>query len=414
MPRIVFWLLRLLVFLLPFDMMVWFTNIPSGGRLLGLLILITAILALFVRPVARRLPSAMVVMAMFLAWTMMSLAWSIDPPATLTHTGRIVALLAFVWLLWEFSSTYAQQLSLLRTFVLGQTVPLLMLYGSFVGLFGSFSSDERFTGGGQDANYVAEMLAITILIAVYLLFHPQGSSDKLRRGYWLFIPVATVAIFLTGSRAGLICLVVAALCTIFLMRFGGAKLRLALLVGAVGLFFLVRLVVPTALLTRMTGETGIQADTLQVRLGFWRHGMAIFADHPVLGVGAGCFPTALSQIGQRANVAHNVIVSVLAELGGIGLLFYLTFLFLVFRATRRMPRRERLLWRGILLIWFLASMSSGSQTDKLGWFIFAMTLAQAAALRSHAANIRNTAPSGHPLDLVRRRFPPMGPQKTVP
>ena len=45
-----------------------------------------------------------------------------------------------------------------------------------------------------------------------------------------------------------------------------------------------------------------------------------------------------------------------------------------------MPKRERILWLGVLSVWFLESMAISSQVDKLAWMLWVLTLCQAAVL----------------------------------
>jgi len=81
----------------------------------------------------------------------------------------------------------------------------------------------------------------------------------------------------------------------------------------------------------------------------WKRGLGYMMQHPVLGVGAGNFPTAEGTIsplirttpsgrGIKWMQAHNSFVEVGAELGVPGLLFFVLMLSSAFRALRDVGR----------------------------------------------------------------------------
>ncbi len=80
------------------------------------------------------------------------------------------------------------------------------------------------------------------------------------------------------------------------------------------------------------------------RLAHWQAGLAMFYDHPILGVGIGNYASAYPQY-QVAPVwiyplghAHNYYINMAAEAGIIGLVAYLCFLFLTIRLCVRQWR----------------------------------------------------------------------------
>jgi O-antigen ligase len=125
--------------------------------------------------------------------------------------------------------------------------------------------------------------------------------------------------------------------------------------------------------------------------------------NPLAGVGAGCYsPATTAYSGVYTGVAHNQVILVLVELGIVGLVLYLAFVYFVFRAAWSMPRREKLLWIGMLSVWFLESMAISSQVDKLAWMLWALALCQAAILARSRAGRR--LPNGPGM-----RLPAVGP-----
>ena len=129
---------------------------------------------------------------------MLSLTWSLAPDATSTTVSRMLQLVIFVLLVWEFAVSYQDQLWLLRSLVPGMFVPLGMQLASFGGLSGgtAFTENEavRYSGGGHDLNYLAMMFAISIVIAIYLASNPSKPERKLRWGYWAYVAAAVLGL----------------------------------------------------------------------------------------------------------------------------------------------------------------------------------------------------------------------------
>ncbi|MGH2604138.1 MAG: O-antigen ligase family protein, partial [Dehalococcoidia bacterium] len=95
----------------------------------------------------------------------------------------------------------------------------------------------------------------------------------------------------------------------------------------------------------LTGEEG--------RVQIWRRGMGYMIQHPVLGVGAGNFPTAEGTIsplaarqqrgrGVKWIAPHNSYIQIGAELGVPGLVAFIGFIVTVFGALRGAPAAPRL------------------------------------------------------------------------
>jgi O-antigen ligase len=83
--------------------------------------------------------------------------------------------------------------------------------------------------------------------------------------------------------------------------------------------------------------SGLQRDP---RIPIWRATPGIIAGHPIFGVGEGNFPNAAEQLDllDPANElpydhAHDIFLTVAAELGLVGLAVFLVFLFLIVRLT---------------------------------------------------------------------------------
>ncbi|MBI3241214.1 MAG: O-antigen ligase family protein [Chloroflexi bacterium] len=230
--------------------------------------------------------------------------------------------------------------------------------------------------------------ALPIAVAVALLSRPGWR----RLLYALAASLIGVAIILSFSKGALLLGVPAALATI-LIFWGGRRAALALagLAAAGG-----AALIPLSRHPRFADLLNLTSGTSFFRLQLWRSALAMFADHPVLGVGLDNFLYAyrgkyiLPEAWQEPNLphAHNVFLDALTRLGLLGLLAFLA-LFASFFSTARDTLR-RLTDPGLraLTIGLIASMVNTlahGLVDTGYWFVdlafvFMMTLGLMAAI----------------------------------
>ena len=171
MRRIAYYALCAVVFILPFENMLIISPTLSPARIIGL---ITAALSLaaLLEGKELRMPSVpMYMLGLFVAWCALSLTWTISLSVSTGEFIRLLNLTFFLWLVWEFARTRNDFLGLLRVFLLGHIVPFAMVLTNRKEAISNVSDDEvvRVTGGGQDLNYLAEMMVLGVMISVYLI-----------------------------------------------------------------------------------------------------------------------------------------------------------------------------------------------------------------------------------------------------
>jgi O-antigen ligase len=163
-------------------------------------------------------------------------------------------------------------------------------------------------------NELAYILVMLVPLAAVLA---GGARYPMRVMLWAAILLYVAAIYVTFSRGSLIGLVgVVALLTI---RQKGVILKVVMgLLVAGGLAF------GAASWTRSGDVSDIKQDyTFQQRIATVRAGMAMFAAHPIVGVGINCavvaFPLyAPADFKSKALVIHNTIIQALSETGVLG------------------------------------------------------------------------------------------------
>jgi O-antigen ligase len=143
--------------------------------------------------------------------------------------------------------------------------------------------------------------------------------------------LSLIAISLTGSRIAMIGLIAIAIYYTFQSRH-----KLLTCIACLAIGFLVWFNLPHVYKQRyLTVEHYAQGGQLdasnEFRLEVWRAGEKIFLQRPILGVGAGQFPTAygLIYLGERHGAwmnPHNLLIQVACELGLVGLAAFVYFL----------------------------------------------------------------------------------------
>jgi len=211
----------------------------------------------------------------------------------------------------------------------------------------------RHSGPEADPNFWGRQLLLFLPISLSLWHARLGGQ---RRWMWLLAAgLLAVGEYLTQSRGGIVAMLVALVVwSAMLVR---DKFRLTALVSAVVLAVIVLPGVGNRLDTLLqTGSTSATAPvdpSLQGRTEVQKAGLAMAADHPWLGVGAGNFETAEASYVRRLSLGalatglapHDLYIQMLAETGVLGLAgwmaFYLVGVLVAFRARRAWLRLGR-------------------------------------------------------------------------
>jgi len=167
------------------------------------------------------------------------------------------------------------------------------------------------------------------------------------------------AVFLTGSRGGLIGLAI----TILILFWNSNKKWLAfLLIPAFFMFYSMQ--GGDTMKDRAASINQYEKDSSsQMRIIAWKGGMRMIASHPITGVGIGSFITALPQyIETSPRVAHNTFIQFAAESGagaGFCYLMVITIFIKNFLNTSSLRKLGRLSdpLRELLLLHDAASVS---------------------------------------------------------
>lgn len=321
--------LWLFVFSLPWERSIAVPVVGSIGSLFGLVAFAMGFLSLFSKQGLRlRVPSLLVLTAAaFTLWSFLSYFWSIAPTASFNRSQTYAQLLLVTFLVWQLCRNNKQLRALLQAYVWGAYVSCASIMASFIlGL--SFANSGRYSGlSGDNPNWIAITLALGIPIAWHLA--------SMYRNAWLswinffYLPTSLLAIGLTASRGGFINALVGMSLILFSFRsLSLTRKAFLLFLIPIGIYGVLNTVPPENLTRLSEASAEISEGDMTSRGAIWAAGLRIIAERPWLGYGIGSFSTAVaSELGSAMN-AHNSFISIMAELGVVGImLFVLLFYF---------------------------------------------------------------------------------------
>jgi len=200
-----------------------------------------------------------------------------------------------------------------------------------------------------DANDFATLAVVALPLAVYFMVRPRPLWRRLVSALALVFLV--MAFVWAGSRGGFLALL--AVGAFLLLRYRAIGVRWRVLTAA-----LLSLVFAAAasdtywekMKTILQPKDDYNITTEEGRIPVWKRGIGYMLENPILGVGAGNFPTAEGTISPRARVAytgrwkwsvsHNSYIQVGAELGIPGLLLFLAMFWKAFASLRTVERGQ--------------------------------------------------------------------------
>lgn len=378
--------LMLFVFSIP-----WSEELPNLGgvmavRWLGMLALVLGAARTVLAGRVRKLSVVHAAMIAFVAWSALSLLWTIDFDTTLTRAATYTQLLAAVWLIWEVANTESRISGLMAAYAMGAGAASIGSIMNFVAGRTSAQlapedahqlySGARYTIEGTNANDLGLMLALSVPMSVYLL-------TRVRRGIlplllWAQIAVCIFALLLTASRGGMIAMATGLLMLPFAWGRLPSMQRAISVIATIGIAGWAAWMIPPEIWERLgRATTEIESGTLTHRLDLWQGGLETFRDHPWVGVGSGTYGLAIMRLVDIPYAAHNTFLSVFVELGTFGGMLLIGLVGLLVFCAFRMRYLEACLWLTLLLTWTVGVSALTWEYRKPTWFLFGLLAAHA-------------------------------------
>jgi O-Antigen ligase len=374
----------------------WGEYVPQLGGLvlgtwIGLLAVGVMVLRIAVTWRCRILSPAHYWMLSLVAWSALSIFWTLDWDSTVTRVGTYVQVLTVAWLIWELAVTEERVVGLLQAYVFGALVASIGTIHNF--LTGVTAAQLASTIPGRVAwetyrysfAYVNEddlglMLALSIPIVFYLLVSRKGSLVKLL--CWLQLVAGVAAILLTASRGALVATIASlAMLPLTVFRLPQWQ-RVVTLTASACLLACSLYLAPLSSWTRILQFTEeVSEGTLTHRTVLWAAGLETFRDHAFLGVGAGAYGPAVLRFVDYAPPAHNTFLSILVELGVVGALLLFALLASILYSVLQLRYLERCLWVTLLLTWTVGVLALTWEYRRITWLLFGLVSAHAYARR---------------------------------
>lgn len=267
---------------------------------------------------------AVIIMAGFLLWGLMTLAWSTSPSQSL-YQLQIYTLrwLLFLVLGTNFLSEGKSQTDLMRVIALNGWI--LMFTFIFTLITSGYTPGTRLKIAGMNENEAAVLGLLFIPAVLWNILTGKGKNElrhKLIAA--IYILLTSLLAVMSGSRGSMISLAVLMLGFLFIR-----ETRIYPLL-ALGITTLVGLIYPqlfATLIYRLTIESS--ESLLGGREYIWKAAMLMISHHPWLGVGLGNAPTEIipylryfAPIYTSSVALHNPLLTIWAETGLFGLLLY--------------------------------------------------------------------------------------------
>jgi O-antigen ligase len=345
-------------------------------------------------------PSVTYLLAIFVAWSTLSMVWAEHSSAALNASFRYLQDLLLFLIVFTAIRKREHAVWMTSAFVAGATIAAVfaIIYHPNPGEY----DVARASGTVGDPNELAAVLVAGIILAGILVVLLKR-SPLLRLGAAGAALLCALGLFITFSRGGLVALGCAMIASVFVAgRWRPVLVTAMTSVAVLGVAYFALFAPQESRdrITKLDGGTG--------RTDIWRIGGRMVSAHPVRGVGSGNFALVsghylLRKPGyvrrdffiREPKVAHNMYLHVLAELGVVGLTLFAAMLAFAlscaFKAARRFAdagdRDMELLTRGLILalIGILAAdfFLSGQYSKQL-WLLLGLAPALLAVSKTRA------------------------------
>jgi len=330
---------------------------PSVTKVVGLLLGVAWLAAIALaskagmRPLGlvARQPVLAAAVALFTVWMVVSHVWATDLAFATDSVTRFMLNFALFPIVLAFVVEKRHVVALFAVFVAASVASVAH------GLLFPASADApeagRLVGAGINPNELGAVLLVAVVLGVGLglvrSWHPLA-----RAAAFAGAVILTAGLFLTQSRGALFGLAVAIL--VAPLAVGRGRRLAALAIAAAAVFCAVAWFGVVASESTRKRVTNPSAEGGSGRADLWKVGWRMVEDHPIRGVGAGNFPARsvdyLLRPGRTESdiyivdtpkVPHNIYLAVLAELGVVGFLLFVTILLTALAAAIQAARQFR-------------------------------------------------------------------------
>lgn len=327
-----------------------------------------------------------------------SASWSAEPATSIAQAGLFLVVASFLVASmprWTSRSALAGDVATLVG--IAAAAQMLGLFGWTSGAAWALSDYGRYQGILTNPNFAGELSAVAIPASIYLFTvypRPTGRIMLLAAQAALL-----TSLVLSGSRGALLAAIMGVLAT-FAMRSQRVRAIRALWAASavVALAYLVRPTLFNGLFdsfSRIQQRTDLSAGRFEI----YAEVIQRWQEHPIAGAG---FRTA-EDFGRGTVTAHNIYLSLLAELGVIGALMFLALLVSLWKSSARQGPERALVGPALAVLILQLTESTlfgfGGATPLLSW-LWLFAFAAAGSIKR-----AESAPPGIPPTRAQRPQP---------
>jgi len=280
-------------------------------------------------------------------------------------------------------------------------VPILRYAGIEANIADTAAEGFRIIGPTGDPDF--HTVAMNMGAGLSLMYLYAYRSIWLRVLLVFFFLLFVANILGSGSRGGLVALI-----SIIMTYWFFIKLRHKWLLAIGGLalmslIFMALLTYQSGGVGRYTGKTG--GKTIGWRVGWSEMGMAMYKDHPILGIGTGNFMVqyhrhSVPVVPKEPKLVHNSFVQVLTENGIFGFAAYLGLYLVSLWNCWRIMRSSDDRWLHAISVSFFAitiglglfALTSNVMENEDYWILFAFSVIALYVFRKEGGTDKSGAP----------------------
>lgn len=365
----------LLALVIPVDALVAPGGVPLV-KFTGLMSFACVVLLVFNGMALRGSGWFIMICLLHVSWFIASFLWT-SMPVDYQHSHAINSqqsikvhfyLIAVVLLMFQVVRSQQDLQWLFVSFLLGCT----WLIGLLLSSYEPGVRTVRHALKGLDANEMSVIICIGASLAVYLVV--LGRSLVWRLSGVVYLPLAMTAVLITGSRTGLVVMLVGMSGLIVLLLKANIMMRLVSIAVVAATLVWVADTIPDKTLERlMSTGSELSSGTVSERSIIWKKAWYELGEKPLTGQGLGSFRHTMNKHNVEYT-AHNSYISIAIEQGIIGLLFYLAVIVTVFWQALSLNNVQRWLLLPTLLVVVLGQMTLTLHEAMYSWFVYMVVM----------------------------------------
>ena len=412
------WLSLLFVFSVPWENALQIGEIGRASKVLGFLTFLVWGLAVLAHRRLRKPDGLQQAFFLFLIWNGLTLYWSVDQGATLSAVVTYTEMFGLLLLFWDLYDREVLVKAALQAYVLGAFVAAGSIIVNYLTAPPArFPGHERISALGYQVDGIALVVAIAAPAAWYLATGPMARDRPAaaRVLNYAYIPVAVVAVAMTGTRGATLASIPTALLIVWSLRKASVGARVAAL-AAVGVAVVaVVQFSPTGQLNRIA-TTATLADTdqgaLSGRWSIWVESSQVFMERPVQGVGTDGHRVAVAHLRTDRSAykkaekeAHNTYVSILVETGLVGFALFACVVVCLYKRVRSRSGWDLHYWTAQVAVLAIGAMSLSLEDSKSVWIMTSLAVASAAAARTQESRVSDESWAARRIGAAFRPSP---------